>query len=41
MARGKQFLDTLLRHARELDPTRLVTLVTVMGGPQEWMESAT
>ena len=36
--RGKQFLDTLLAHARELDPSRLVTLVTVMGGPQEWME---
>jgi beta-glucuronidase len=38
VARGKQFLDTLLRHARELDPTRLVTLVTVMGGPQDWMQ---
>jgi beta-glucuronidase len=38
VARGKQFLDTLLARARELDPTRLVTLVTVMGGPQEWME---
>jgi beta-glucuronidase len=37
-ARGKQFLDTLLAHARDLDSTRLVTLVTVMGGPQEWME---
>jgi beta-glucuronidase len=36
--RGKQFLDTLLRRARELDPTRLVTLVTVMGGPQDWMQ---
>lgn len=38
VARGKQFLDTLLRRARELDPTRLVTLVTVMGGPQDWMQ---
>ena len=37
--RGKNFLDTLLRHARELDPTRLVTLVTVMGGPQDWMQN--
>lgn len=36
--RGKQFLDTLLRRTRELDSTRLVTLVTVMGGPQEWMQ---
>jgi beta-glucuronidase len=36
--RGKQFLDTLLRRARQLDPTRLVTLVTVMGGPQDWMQ---
>src|SRR5205085_1509345 len=34
--RGKKFLDTLLGHARELDSTRLVTLVTVMGGPQDW-----
>lgn len=38
VARGKQFLDRLLARARELDPTRLVTLVTVMGGPQSWME---
>lgn len=38
VTRGKQFLDTLLRRARALDPTRLVTLVTVMGGPQDWME---
>jgi beta-glucuronidase len=36
--RGKQFLDTLLARTRELDSTRLVTLVTVMGGPQSWME---
>jgi beta-glucuronidase len=37
VARGQQFLDTLLRRARELDPSRLVTLVTVMGGPRDWM----
>jgi beta-glucuronidase len=37
-ARGKAFLETLLRRARELDPTRLVTLVTVGGGPASWME---
>lgn len=36
---GKQFLDTLIARARELDPTRPVTLVTVMGGPQNWMEN--
>lgn len=39
VARGKQFLDTLLARTRVLDPTRLVTLVTVMGGPQSWMEN--
>lgn len=38
VARGQIFLDTLLQQARELDPSRLVTLVTVMGGPQEWMQ---
>ena len=37
-AMGKTFLETLLRRARELDPTRLVTLVTVMGSPRSWME---
>ncbi|HWQ11736.1 MAG TPA: beta-glucuronidase [Roseiflexaceae bacterium] len=38
VARGKQFLDTLLARARSLDPTRLVTLVGVGGGPWSWME---
>lgn len=37
-APGKTFLETLLRRARELDPTRLVTIVTLMGGPTSWME---
>lgn len=37
-APGKAFLDMLLRRARELDPTRLVTIVTLMGGPTSWME---
>ena len=37
---GKEFLDTEMARARELDPTRLVTIVTVMGGPQNWMEQA-
>jgi beta-glucuronidase len=36
--RGKHFLDTLLDQAHELDPTRLATVVTVMGGPSSWME---
>lgn len=36
---AKRFLDTLLDHARALDATRPVTLVTVMGGPQNWMEN--
>jgi beta-glucuronidase len=35
---GKTFLETELARARELDPTRLVTIVTVMGGPESWME---
>ncbi|HEX2915876.1 MAG TPA: beta-glucuronidase [Chloroflexia bacterium] len=34
---GQEFLTTLVRRARQLDPTRLVTLVGVMGGPQEWL----
>lgn len=38
VARGKQFLETLLRRTRELDATRLATVVTVMGGPDSWME---
>ncbi len=35
---GKEFLETEIARVRELDPTRLVTIVTVMGGPQNWME---
>jgi len=38
IARGKQFLETLISRTRELDSTRLVTVVTVMGGPESWME---
>jgi beta-glucuronidase len=37
-AEGKAMLETLLARARELDPTRLVTIVTLMGGPTSWME---
>jgi beta-glucuronidase len=35
--RGREFLDTLARRAKELDPTRLVTLAGVGGGPNDWM----
>lgn len=35
---GKIFLENLIDHARILDPTRPVTIVTVMGGPRSWME---
>ncbi len=35
---GKRFLDAEIARTRELDPTRPVTIVTVMGGPQNWME---
>jgi beta-glucuronidase len=35
---GKIFLETEMARVRELDPTRPVTVVTVMGGPQSWME---
>jgi beta-glucuronidase len=31
-----EFFRTLIGHARQLDPTRPVTLVGVMGGPAEW-----
>jgi beta-glucuronidase len=37
-AEGKAMLDALLARARALDPTRLVTIVTLMGGPTSWME---
>jgi beta-glucuronidase len=37
-AKGKEFLETLMRRARELDPSRLVTIVTMMGSPTSWME---
>ncbi|GIV76929.1 MAG: beta-glucuronidase [Litorilinea sp.] len=35
---GKEFLETLLARARALDPTRPVTIATIMGGPRSWME---
>jgi len=36
---SKEFLHNLVAHARQLDPTRLVTIVGVMGGPTEWLET--
>lgn len=35
---GKQFLETLLNHARQRDPTRPVTLATMIGSPASWVE---
>ena len=35
---GKAMLDTMVACTREPDPTRLVTIVTGMGGPQSWMD---
>ncbi|MCB0167186.1 MAG: beta-glucuronidase [Anaerolineae bacterium] len=40
VARGQAFLDTLVDRARELDPTRLVTVVGVMGGPADWLRKS-
>jgi beta-glucuronidase len=37
-APGKAMLETMMARAKELDPTRLVTIVTLMGGPTSWME---
>jgi beta-glucuronidase len=37
-ASGKAMLETMMAHAKALDPTRLVTIVTLMGGPTSWME---
>jgi beta-glucuronidase len=39
VARGRAFLETLVSHARELDATRPVTLVGVMGGPTAWLHA--
>jgi beta-glucuronidase len=35
---GKAFLETLLQRARDLDPTRLITIVTLTGSPSSWVE---
>jgi beta-glucuronidase len=35
---GGEFLAGLMDHARNLDPTRPVTFVSMMGAPGEWME---
>lgn len=36
---ARDFLHRLVARARELDPTRLVTLVSVMPGPDAWLET--
>jgi beta-glucuronidase len=36
---SKEFLHGMVAHARELDPTRPITIVGVMGGPTEWLET--
>jgi len=33
------FLHGMVAHAKKLDPTRPVTLVGIMGGPTEWLET--
>jgi beta-glucuronidase len=38
VAKGKGFLEKLMQRARDLDPTRLVTLVTLGGTPSSWVE---
>ena len=38
VAKGKEFLEALIRQARELDSTRLVTLATLGGSPPSWVE---
>jgi len=34
-----QFLHDMVAHARKLDPTRMVTIVGVMGSPTEWLRT--
>ena len=34
---ARDFLHTMTKHARSLDPSRLVTLVAVQGGPMAWL----
>ncbi|MBT3336946.1 MAG: beta-glucuronidase [Anaerolineae bacterium] len=34
-----EFLHGLVAHARKLDPTRPITIVGVMGGPTNWLET--
>ncbi|SEJ89794.1 beta-glucuronidase [Deinococcus reticulitermitis] len=35
--KGEVFLNTLVRQAKDLDPTRPVTVVGLMGGPTAWL----
>jgi beta-glucuronidase len=36
---AKEFLHKLVAYARQLDPTRLVTLVGALGSPMDWLET--
>ncbi|MGI6233212.1 MAG: beta-glucuronidase [Prevotella sp.] len=38
--RGKEFLTSMMDEARQLDDTRPVTFVGVMGGPSDWLGAA-
>lgn len=38
--RGQKMLDTLLTHAKALDSTRPTGLVSLMGGPVDWMNNS-
>jgi beta-glucuronidase len=38
VAKGKTFLETLMRRARELDSSRLVTFVNLGDSPASWLE---
>lgn len=37
-ANGKKFLNRLIHHAHELDPTRLTTFAALHGSPASWLE---
>lgn len=36
---SKEFLHGMVAHARQLDPTRPITIVGIMGGPSEWLDT--
>jgi beta-glucuronidase len=39
IAKGKDFLDALIGRVRQFDPTRPVTIATLMGSPPSWIEN--